>query len=205
MMSIIDDLYSGTLDPVAWQRAIIAIADQVSGSAAYILCVNPSTATILRDEAFRTDPGVYLKYQQYWVTKDIRIPLGTTCAVGEPVFEHKLMPARSWAASEIYNDYLVPSDSPWLLAFTLHKAPHKVVFFSINGTRRRGAFDVGDGNRIVPIIPHLRRALEIKDRLEAAQIRCDALGSSFESMSFGVIILDARAKAVEVTPVPGKS
>jgi DNA-binding CsgD family transcriptional regulator len=199
MMLIIDDLYSGILDPVAWQRAIIAIADQVSGSAVLIFCVNPSTATILRDEAYRVDRIEYLKYLQHWVKKDIRIPLGMAYAVGEPVFEHRLMPVRSWTASEIHNDYLVPMDSPWLLAFTLHKAPNKVVIFSINGTRRRGAFDIGDGKRIAPFIPHLRRALEIKDRIEATQIRCEALGSNLESMSFGVIILDARAKALEVS------
>jgi hypothetical protein len=132
---IIDDLYAGVLDPTAWRNAMLGIADLVSGAAVMLLCVNPSTATILRDEFFRVDAEEYKKYRQYWIGRDIRIAPSLSAHVGQPISESKLMPVRCGTHSEIFNDYLAPNDSPWFLGFLLHEAPDKVVNFSINSSR----------------------------------------------------------------------
>jgi len=196
---IIDNLYSGVLDPTAWRNAMLGIADLVSGAAVMLLCVNPSTATILRDEFFRGDADEYKKYRQHWIGRDIRIAPSLSAQVGQPIFESKLMPVQCWTGSEIFNDYLAPNDSPWFLGFLLHKAPDKVVNFSINSSRLRGPFDEKDGERLRPIVGHLRRAIEIKDRLEMVKFRADAIGKSLDSVSFGVMILDSQGHALEVS------
>ena len=195
--TILDDLYAGTLDDAAWHRAIVAIVNLVRGSAAVLFGFNPMTARILRDENHRFDPGVLAAYRTYFVNRDVRIEPGLQVPVGHAMFERKLMPMRHWKGSEIYNDLLYPGDSPWVLAFWLHKALNKVVLLSIQGSRHRGAFDELDGEHIKPIIPHLRRALEIKDRLEIAQIRCDTLTASLDKSSFGVLILNVDGHILE--------
>jgi DNA-binding CsgD family transcriptional regulator len=198
-LRIIDDLYAGTLDEASWRRAIIGIADLVSGAAVFIFCVNPSTATVLRDEVYRWDPVAAEQYRKFWFARDIRVEPSITISVGEPIFEARLMPVCEWQASEVYNEFLKPNDSPWFLAFFLHKAPDRIVNFSINSSRDRGAFDQRDGDRLKPLIPHLRRALEIKDRLDLAKIRHDTVGRCLDSLSFAVLILDEDGQVVEAS------
>lgn len=197
--TIIDDLYAGTLDEASWRRAIIGVADLVSGAAVFIFCVNPSMATVLRDEVYRWDPVAAEQYRKFWFARDIRVEPSIAISVGEPIFEARLMPVCEWQASEIYNDFLKPNDSPWFLAFFLHKAPNRIVNFSINSSRDRGAFDQRDGDRLRPLVPHLRRALEIKDRLELANIRQETVGKCLDSLSFAVLILDEGGKVVEAS------
>jgi DNA-binding CsgD family transcriptional regulator len=196
---IIDDLYAGALDEAAWRRAIAAIINLVSGSAALIFGFNPKTHRILRDENHQFDPGVLAAYRSHFASVDIRMDPGLQFAIGDAMFEGKLVPVRDWKGSEIYNDLLLPGDSPWVLAFWLHKAPDKVVLVSIQGSRHRGPYDESDGERIKPLIPHLRRALEIKDRLEQAHIHCDTLGRGLDRLSFAVLVLDVGGRIIEAS------
>ncbi len=196
---IIDDLYAGTLDEAAWRRAIVGIADVVSGAAVFIFCVNPSTATVLRDEFHRCDVVTAEQYRKVWFAKDIRVEPSLNTPVGEPIFEARIMTVQEWQGSEVYNDFLVPHDTPWFLAYFLHKAADRIVNFSINSTRARGPFNHDDGVLLSPLIPHVRRALEIKDRLESAQIRQHNVDRCLDTLSFGVLILDRKGHILEAS------
>ncbi|HTV95847.1 MAG TPA: helix-turn-helix transcriptional regulator [Steroidobacteraceae bacterium] len=198
---IIDDLYAGTLDPLAWRRGLLAMADVVSGSAALLLEFNPRSGRVMRNENHNVDPAVLSQYNDHWCTKDIRREAASRLAVDEPMFTDNVLSRRTFLGSEVYNDFLMPADVPWILSFWLHKACDRALALSIQGTRRRGPFCQADGERIRPLLPHLRRALEIKDRLQVAQVRYDTLTKSFDNLSFGVLILDADGRILEASAV----
>jgi DNA-binding CsgD family transcriptional regulator len=199
--TIIDDLYAGTLDESAWKRALIGTADLVRGAATFVFCINPSTNVILRDEVYRFDPVAVIEYRSHWFSEDIRVAASFTVPIGQASFEERLMPIKQWTDSAVYNDFLVPYDSPWFLAFALHSTPTKVVNFSINSTRIRGPFNEHDARRIQPLIPHIKRALEIKDRLEFAQVQRSTLNRSLDSLSFGVLVLDKAGHILEASAI----
>lgn len=196
---IIDDLYAGTLDSVAWGRAIQGMVDVVSGSSALLFGFNPATGQVLRNENHGYDPFALSQYNDYWCTRDIRIAAGTQLPVGEPMMIGNVLPIRTWMKSAIYNELMLPADAPWNLAYWLHKASDKVVALSILGTRHRGLFNGSDGERLQPVLPHMRRALEIRDRLEVAQVRRETLATSLSSVSFGVLILDGTGHILEAS------
>jgi DNA-binding CsgD family transcriptional regulator len=81
----------------------------------------------------------------------------------------------------------------------LHKAPSRIVNVSINSTRLRGPFDEHDGERLRPLIPHLRRALEIKDRLESQHIRHDTVVKCLDNACVAVVLLDEGGRVVEAS------
>jgi DNA-binding CsgD family transcriptional regulator len=156
---------------------------------------------MLRDEVYRCDPTTAHLYRFHWVTQDLRIAPSFTVPIGQALFEERLMPARVWKQSAIYNDFLAPHDVPWFLAFLLHNTPTKVVNFSINSTRSRGPFDERDARRIEPLIPHIKRALDIKDRLNIAGTRQDTLRTGLDNLSFGVVVLDKSGLMLEASAV----
>jgi DNA-binding CsgD family transcriptional regulator len=199
---IIDDLYAGALDDKAWNRAILAIADTVRASGAVLLALNPRSGQLLRYENHRLDPEIMVEYQKHWTYEDIRREAFLNIATCEPVTEQMLRFDVHWNRSTILNEFLMPADVPHFMPAWLHKAPHKVVTLSFQGTRKRGPFDAKDLTTYKRVLPHIARALEIRDRLEQAQVRTETLSQRLAgSLTFGVVVLDAEGKVLESNPV----
>jgi DNA-binding CsgD family transcriptional regulator len=197
--TIIEDLYEGTLDRVAWDRAILSIVDSVRASGAMLFAFNPSTGGVLRDEQHRVDPKVVADYANYWTFEDHRRKYALTLPVGEPGTEVSLrIPLKD---SRIYNELLLPVDMPHFMPAWLHKSPQKAVALSLQGSLKRGPFESRDIERVRVVLPHLARALEIRDRLEAAEVRATNLSSVLDVTTFGVIVLDADQKIIEANAV----
>lgn len=196
---IIDDLYAGTLDDEAWQRTMIRVADLVGASGADLVSFNPVTKAVIRDESHRIDPVVGAAYRQHWSTKDILTAPFLRTATGEPTPEHKLVPRYVWEQSEIFNELALPHDLPYVLLTMLHKAPDKFTALSLKTSQLHGPYHDHEVQRLKIVVPHMRRALEVKDRLALAEIRTDSLSNSLNNLSFGVLILDARGRIIEAS------
>jgi DNA-binding CsgD family transcriptional regulator/PAS domain-containing protein len=193
---VVEDLYDGTLDTTAWNRAILGIADMVQASGALLFAVDPSNREILRDENHRFDPSVLDNYRRCWVYQDCRLPHFMPAPVGHPVTE-QMMPASAWRNTTILNEFLMPADVPHFMPVWLHKSPTKFVTLSLQGSRKRGAFEAHDLEAFRQVLPHVSRALEIRDRLERAKIDRVSVPAALEAVRFGVIVLDSTGKVLE--------
>jgi DNA-binding CsgD family transcriptional regulator len=197
LSTIVEDLYAGTLDDAAWAQALLGIADRVRACAAVLLAFNPSTGAVLRAESYRLDPWIFQNYRDYWSYQDPRIAAAEFIPVGLPMTEVTL-PIPAWSQTPILNEFLLPGDVPHFMPVWLRKTDTKVVALSLPGTRKRGPFDAQDQEAFRLLAPHVSRALEIRDRLEAANIRTDSLASCIERTHFGVITLTADRKMLDL-------
>jgi DNA-binding CsgD family transcriptional regulator len=196
---IVENLYAGTLDAATWKDAINGIADWLRCSGGILFAANPTTQTLYRDEISRGDPALMQTYRQHWFSTDMRIAAGAAMPVGEPHNERQLVDKSKWNRSSLLNEFLLPSDYPFMVATWLHKSAHKVVALTFEGSIRRGPFDENDTRKLRRLIPHVQRALEIRDRLEAHEVQASALTSVVEQSHIGVIMLDQRGRILEAT------
>jgi DNA-binding CsgD family transcriptional regulator len=197
---IVDGLYAGTLDEAAWDRAIIEIADTVRASGALLLAFNARTGEVLREENHRFDPNTVEEYRQYWTFEDCRREHFLAAPVGCPTTEMTLQ-IPDWNRSPILNEFLRPADAPHFMPAWLHKSESKAVALSFQGTRKRGPFEAMDIESFQRVLPHVSRALEIRDRLQSAQIRADTLAESINGLRFGVMVLDGAGRLLECNGV----
>lgn len=194
---LVGALYAGTLDGEAWNGAILRLTDMLGASGAILLALNPRTGAVLRHELHRIDPQAMRQYQGYYAAKDPRIPPGALFPVEHPMSEGHLLPMRELTRSEIYNDFLRSFDIPHFLATWLHKAPDKLVALTFHGSHRHGPFGREETERLVPLLPHLSRALEIRDRLETHRFRAETLVATADRLTFGVLVLDGMGRILE--------
>lgn len=194
--ALADDLYAGTLDEQAWSRAILGIADSVRASGALLMAFNPATGAVLRGEQHRLDPALLMDYRRYWSYEDLRLPAALDTPVGCPMTELTL-DIPNWGQSAILNEFLIPADVPHFLPVWLVKSPSKAAALSLQGTRKRGPFEMPEIRLLAALSGHLRRAVEIRDRLERARIRTETLGRALDSAPFGVLVLDAAGRIHE--------
>jgi DNA-binding CsgD family transcriptional regulator len=193
---VVEDLYAGALDDAAWDRAIIGVADLVCASDALLLALNPATGALEREEHRRFDPSVIESYRRYWTYKDPRRDRFLTAPVGAPATEYSLA-IPQWKRQPILYEFLLPSDAPHFMPVWLHKSPNRAVALSVQGTVKRGPFQDHDVDTFKRILPHVRRAFEIRARLESAEVRSATLANTLDGIGPGVMVLDSHGRLLE--------
>lgn len=198
--TIISELYAGTLDPGAWNRAMAALTETVRGSATFLFAFNPDTQSVLRDENHGGDPRVLEEYRKYWTYHDDRVEVALAAPLGRPATEATLLTADLWRDSRILNEFLIPEDVPHFMPVVLRKSPHKLAVLSIQGSCKRGAFGKSDVAILERVAPHVSRALDIKDRLDSAEILVQSLPARLDQrVPFGMIVLDENLRILETS------
>jgi DNA-binding CsgD family transcriptional regulator len=76
-----------------------------------------------------------------------------------------------------------------------------VVAPAIQGTRARGAFTADERARIAHVLPHISRAIELKDRLALGAEVSAPLMSIADALSLGILLIDARGRVLEASRV----
>lgn len=198
---IIDDLYAGALEDAPWSRAMTRIADLAGASGADLYSLDLINGRVLRDESHRIDPAVGAAYREGYSSKDLLVAPTLRVPVGEPTADHKLVPIDIWRRSEIFNELALKNDLPHVLVTLLHKTPGQIVTLSLKGSLRHGPYSDDEARRVKLIVPHLHRALQIKDCLALAQINPANITNSLDNLSFGVIVLDASGCMIEASTV----
>jgi DNA-binding CsgD family transcriptional regulator len=198
---IIEELYAGTLDDAAWHRALLSVADLFGASGAMLFAFNPSTGAVLRDENHRVDPAAVTDYAQYWTFHDCRFKPFLTVPPGFVVTE-QLLHIPNLEKTSFHNEFLLRVDAPHVMPAWLHKAHDKAVALSLMGTRQRGAFDRSDVRTLQQqLLPHISRALQIRDRLEAAQVRTTSLVHGLDGFNCGLLVVDSGGRILESNSV----
>jgi DNA-binding CsgD family transcriptional regulator len=196
---IVENLYAGTLETAAWTRAMAGMTDLLHCSGVILIAANPATQAVTRDEVSPGAHEIMQLYRKHWAATDIRISKGLVAPVGEPHHERQMVDRYQWKQSQILNEFLLPSDIPFILATWLHKSEHKVVALTFQGSLHRGPFDEDDSRKVKRLIAHVQRALEIRDRLEAHEVRASTLSSVVERSHIGIIVLDQKGRILEAT------
>jgi DNA-binding CsgD family transcriptional regulator len=135
-------------------------------------------------------------YRRYWVYQDCRLEYCMPVPVYQPVTE-EILRMPDWRRQPILNEFLLKIDAPHFMPTWLCKTPTKAVSLSLQGTRQRGPFEARDIEQLRRLVPHVTRALKIRDRLEAANVRASTLASVIDRVSFGILTLSSGGRILE--------
>jgi DNA-binding CsgD family transcriptional regulator len=189
LLSLVGNLYDGVLDENAWQGALSQLVDFVSGSGVALFSLDPSTGATFRADLCRVDPVAMQAYWDTWIHRDPRHAAALTSKVAVPYVDGMLIRMPEFRRTDIFNDFFLPEDVPYHLATWIERRPTRGVVLTVLGTRARGPFDEEERARMAALIPHLRRVVEIKDRLALAQTTAGALLETMDRLPFGLLLL----------------
>lgn len=197
--TILSDLYQGTFEDAAWDRGLLGLARLVGSESLSLISVNPMAEQLLRSHYCNIDSGAAREYEQVWLARDVRVPALYQYQEGELLTPARIFKRGEWERTEVFNDFCRENGCAWTIHALLHKRPHKFTGLNIQATRSRGSFSPDDVELVRPLMPHVRRALEIKDRLEQQNLRANTLRDVVNQLSFGILILDERQKIIEAS------
>lgn len=197
--SIVGDLYEGALDDAAWERALTGLARLVGGEGPLLISINPTTGQLRRFECFSYDPEIVARYLSEWLPYDMRIQGSLKIPLLEPFTEAQTVGIRQWQRSPIFNEFLYRNDCAWTLNSTLHRQDDKATALAIQATRSRGPFAPEDLDIVRPLLRHVYRALEIKDRFEVTQVHQRTVATCLDTLSLAVLLLDEAGRLMEAS------
>jgi DNA-binding CsgD family transcriptional regulator len=101
--------------------------------------------------------------------------------------------------AEFYDGFLLRHNIPWGIGTWLHQSPRRQTYIALHALPDRRPFDTRDHALLQRFAPHLRRALEIKDRLTLAGLHAEALRQTFDRATFGLMILDEDVQVLDAS------
>lgn len=199
LAGLLDTLYEGMLDEAAWSRALTQLSDCFGGATLALFSVIPSTNAVLRYDVTRNDPDAMRDYQENWIHRDPRHAAGLTCAVGEPQTERMLVDVRRLRRMPLHHEFMERWRVPYFMATWLVREPARGAVITLCNDTRHGEFSDAERSSMRALVPHLRRILEVKDRLQLANVVPRSLLDTTDRLSFATLFLGADLTILEAS------
>ena len=192
---LIESLYEAALGRRSWEDATFDMASMLGGESLILSVLDPMNLSVevVGYQGLTADSvKEYLRLAHHdpWLARATGRGLFNTAVIGT-----EILPEEELVNSFMYNEFLRPRTGVHhLLGSVLGMHDGRV---SIVGTHRpRDAKDFGrrDARRLNRLLPHLKRALEVRSKLEHAGQSSRSAYSVLDQLSLGVIMLGATGK-----------
>lgn len=199
LLDVVGLFYDSVLDEGKWHEALQSLACFTGGHAAGYVAANPSEGGITHCETVNIDPVFTEQYVGYYAQREVRLPPAVSYSVGSVMTEDMLVERSVLQRSEIYGDLLLPYEAPHFMFAWLEKTPTSAKTIAIEGTLQHGAFTPEAMRLYALVMPHLVRAVRIREALQSARQARGTLLELLDALPIGVILLDAAGQVVELT------
>jgi len=199
ILDVVDGLYAGAWNHELWLGALTRLADLVDGEGTIVFSMNPSNGDIGRHDVVRADLSVLQDYQNRWIAADPRLEAAMTKPVGVSQTEQTLLRAEELRSSAFFHEFLLKNDMPFFIAAWLRKDRLSSATISIQRSRERGPFQQAQRSALDRVIPHLTRALEIKDHVQSLELRAQHWLDAAEASPAGIVLLDRDLRILQAS------
>ena len=182
-------MYDAVLDPLLWSAVLEGIADLTESAAALIHGYNVDRKVYMFHELGRIDPDCKRRHELYHVTnpwmRSSRFP------VGYVAHSDDLIPLAQLKRTAFYDDVLRPQNIAHGTIVQLTRRPEFRVSINVERSEAKGPFIERDIAVLNSLLPHLRRAFELRLRLLDYQAAAQGERDALDALSTGIITFDA--------------
>ncbi|MGF6633253.1 helix-turn-helix transcriptional regulator [Paraburkholderia sp. MM6662-R1] len=189
-------IYEAALSPENWPSALVSVTEAIGGHKAMVNEKTPGAAG--RSFSNGLDVENASRLQREFET---RLPDWIRAIpVGVPMRQSSMISDAAFRRSELYNETIRPVGGFYVMVAPLVQHPGRRAYFSV--CRHLGAPDFSDDDLEAAklIVPHLKTALDVQGRLEAADLRTQGVLDVITQLNVGVILFDAALRPVFVNP-----
>ncbi|WP_395673398.1 response regulator transcription factor [Inquilinus sp.] len=170
---LVGQVYDAAIGGEAWGTVVTGLRGLLGAESGALF---PAGYGVPSDTAIHVgcDPAYIPPYNDYYVRKSPLVPLVPRLPAGSVFTNHMVVPERTYARSEYYNDHIRPqgkfSNISWLDAAIGGRRSYLCLWRQ----RWQPAWEPAALRVLAAVGPHLGRALEIQRRLAAAAPRAAA-------------------------------
>ena len=191
LLALIEKIYEAAADAGRWPIVLQAIADAFDAGEASLSAVSPQAVPWL--VAPRTDPAFLQSYGAHYHPLNLFWQEMTRVPVGTAVTDRMVIEKKTLHASPFFNEWSRPQGYLSVMGATLLAEEHWRVEFVVPGKNEFGPEHL---KLYDAIAPHLKRAVQLNRRLQAALLDRTYSLAALDSLGQGVLIVDSGARVL---------
>lgn len=188
---LLDQIYDAALDPRRWHGVLESLNTTLNSRGFAIFFQDQNSVRF--NQFMGLDASEVDAYANHyglinpWAPAFGRAPESVAAA-------HELMSHSDLERTEFYNDWLSPLGLHDAIGIPIRRDAG--AFFLASGLRERkaGYYTAAEKRLAQRITPHMKRAVEIYERLYAAQFLRDGLVEGMDSLDIGIMLLDGECR-----------
>lgn len=197
---LIGDLYDAALGHRAWDEVGSGLVTLVGGRTLLLSVHHPLGAAVDLVTTLGMAADDLQQYSDYYAQHDVWAQAAMERGLfGQPMTGEDLVDQQTFERSLFYNEFLRPKVNIQHVAgslMSLDGGDFSVI--GIHRSRDGTAFGPGEVQSLGRVLPHLQRALEVRQKLKRSAVPDQSLLATFDWLSLGVVLLAANGTLIHV-------
>ena len=194
ILELVERIYAAASDPAEFPGFL----EQISA-----LLQSPISSLILRDQqesavqiasSIGLDPEYQRLYEEYYCERNIWFPGGRPLHYNRAGTGSEVVSEAELSRSEYFNDYLRPQGLFYMTGVSVKPDDQLVLSFSALRGRAKGDLSRQELKAIQTLVPHLQRALQIRQRLETAELLQKASWQVLDNCIAAIVLVDRHRR-----------
>lgn len=199
--AVLGDFSEAALDPAFWIPAIEGLLRLHGGTSGSLMTLDqqggaPDPLAMLgfSDKAFEL-------YAEHYHQVDLWADLGRQNPQLRGVLGQSLVPDEVFERSEVWNDFSRHHVGAFhLLGAVFELGGERTAILGLHRQRDAEPFDEEDRRQIDRVLPHLRRALQLRARLADERARLSLGAAALEALRLGIVVTDREGVVLLANP-----
>ena len=189
LLQTIETIHSAGLDARRWPDALEAIMQSVGGIAATIEVYDRRSAALTDFRSFGLPQPNEIAYSDHYFASNPRIPHLMNRRIGGIITDYMVMGEKDMDGDEFYADFLAPTGYRYFVGGTMNASALRSVLLSVQRSTKQGHVDTAEVTQMRRLLPHVRQAFEVTQRLEEAADAERSLKQVFDMLSDGIALV----------------
>jgi DNA-binding CsgD family transcriptional regulator len=188
---VVEGLYSAALGQQSWDEAAFRLKQALDGHTLMLSVLNARTSTTEVATSYGLSAESLKMYEEHyaphdlWVREALAQRLYGRALVGAQLVDEHVLQNSLFYSEWLRHQYIFRLTGAM---FSLHGGAFGII--GVQRPRDAKDFTPSDIHRLNLLLPHLRRALEIRQRLARAEAASSVALATFDRLRMGVVLMD---------------
>ncbi|MBJ6124320.1 helix-turn-helix transcriptional regulator [Microvirga splendida] len=203
LLALTDVIYDAASGGTSWTAVGRGLESLVNARSASLMAGDFSTGSSEILYHAEIPPAAVAAYQQHYRSVDLWTNRAAKAIVNTPPdripkvwTSGHLVPDSEFLRSEFYNDFGRQLGLRYVVGTVVHLGAAGVMPIGLHRPDGMSAFDGEDARRVQAVLPHLKRALQLRHQLRPTQAAAEASRAALDGLPVGAVVVDADAQVV---------
>jgi PAS domain-containing protein len=199
--SIVDAIYQSIANPALWSDICVGIRNRVGASGCVLFVTEPSGPRLIYDDVL--GPENFARYRKHYYARDLWLQgasIRGLFVTGAVITDGMMVERERYLRSEFCNDFMRPMHVDRMCGVVLAHGSQSEPSIAMSLYRPPGedAFEEEPQTFLAGLAPHLRRAIQLRLRLEGVEAAPVWSLELLDQLSWGVFLLDQGGRIVHL-------
>lgn len=195
LLDLVGAVYDAALSPDGWDPLLERTTALFNGTATVFFVQDRCAAGLQFSRLWGLPQAALDEFERHFAPIDVGIDTLLALPPGSVITDQST-PPDVYRASAIYNDFRRRWQSERYIACDVFRDPRRFGILAVQGSRRRAPFGTAEKAIVQRLLPHLRRAVQMRAHLGLSDAHRRTLEELIDGVLAGVVLVNDAAQVI---------